>query len=186
VKPKEKILDSSFTLFREKGFQSTGISEILEKAGAYKKTLYDHFHSKDELGFEYLTYLSDQQGVVMLKVLDKSEDLDDFIEKWVNFILRDQRHSSRKDCPIALFSGEISHLTQFDQYRNKAIQYVLETVERCILRFKPDLKADVLRIHSLDLYMLYLGGLRLYSLTKDRKVIDRMKDQMKLCVVKKK
>jgi len=186
MKPKDKILESSFTLFREKGFQSTGISEILEKAGAYKKTLYDHFDSKDELGFQYLSYLSDKQGIVMLKVLDKSYDLDDFIEKWVNFILRDQRYSSRKDCPIALFSGEISHLTQFDSYRNEAIRHVLETVEKCILRFKPDMKHDSLRFHSIDLYMLYLGGLRLYSLTKDKKVIERMKEQMKSSVVKKK
>jgi len=100
MKPKDKILESSFTLFREKGYQATGISEILEKAGAYKKTLYDHFESKDHIGFEYLDYLSIQQGIVMLKVLDKANSLDDFIEKWVNFVLRNQRNSSRKDFPI--------------------------------------------------------------------------------------
>ncbi|MDZ4727520.1 MAG: TetR/AcrR family transcriptional regulator [Leptospira sp.] len=186
MKPKDKILESSFTLFREKGYQATGISEILEKAGAYKKTLYDHFESKDHIGFEYLDYLSIQQGIVMLKVLDKANSLDDFIEKWVNFVLRNQRNSSRKDCPIALFSGEVSHLPQFDMYRNKAVQHVLETIETCINRFKSDLKSDPLKSLSLELYMLYLGGLRLYSLTKDRKVIDRMKEQMKVCVLRKK
>lgn len=185
MKAKQKILESSYTLFREKGFQSTGISEILEKAGAYKKTLYDHFDSKDELGFEYLNYLSEQQGIVMLKVLGKSSDLEDFIEKWVNFIVRDQRHSSRKDCPIALFCGELSHLPQFDMHKNKSLQFVLETVEKCILRFRPDLKPEALRSHSIDLYMLYMGGLRLYSLTKDRKVIERMKEQMKVSIGKK-
>ncbi len=185
MKPKQKILESSFTLFREKGFQATGISEILEKAGSYKKTLYDHFDSKDELGFEYLAHLSHQQSVVMLKVLDKSSDLEDFIEKWVNFILRDQRNSSRKDCPIALFCGELSHLSQFDPYKHKSINFVLETVEKCIIRFKPEIKVESLRTISLDLYMTYLGGLRLYSLTKDKRVIERMKDQMKSSVPKK-
>ncbi|TGN10108.1 TetR/AcrR family transcriptional regulator [Leptospira ilyithenensis] len=185
MKPKDKILESSFTLFREKGFQATGISEILEKAGAYKKTLYDHFKSKDEIGYEYLNYLSLQQRVVMLKVLDKAVTLEDFIEKWVNFILRNQRNSSRKDCPIALFSGEVSHLSQFDPYRTDAIQYVLDTIEICILRFRSDLKQDGLKSLSLELYMLYLGGLRLYSLTKDRKVVERMKEQMKHCAGKK-
>jgi len=71
-------------------------------------------------------------------------------------------------------------------YRNKAVQHVLETIETCINRFKSDLKSDPLKSLSLELYMLYLGGLRLYSLTKDRKVIDRMKEQMKVCVLRKK
>lgn len=103
MKPKQKILESSFALFRKKGFQATGIAEILDKAGAYKKTLYDHFKSKDDIGFEYLNYLSEQQRIVMLKVLGKSNSMSDFIEKWVNFIVRNQRNTSRKDCPIALF-----------------------------------------------------------------------------------
>lgn len=178
MKAKEKILNSSFTLFREKGFQATGIAEILEKAGAYKKTLYDHFSSKDEIGFEYLDSLSKKQSIVMLKMLEKSESLEDFILKWVDFIVRDQRNSSRKDCPIALFSGEVSHMPNFDIHRNRAVAHVLDTVESCILRFHPDWKRDVLRSLSVDLYMSYLGGLRLYSLTKDKKVIERMKMQM--------
>lgn len=178
MKPKEKILESSFNLFREKGFQATGIAEILDKAGAYKKTLYDHFKSKDEIGFEYLNYLSEQQRVVMLKVLGKSKDFEEFIEKWVNFIVRDQRNTSRKDCPIALFSGEISHLPQFDSYRNKAVQHVIGTIEICVLKFKPTLKPDMIKSLCYELYMSYLGGLRLYALAKDRKVIERMKDQM--------
>lgn len=182
MKAKDKILESSFNLFREKGFQATGIAEILERAGAYKKTLYDHFRSKDEIGFEYLNFLSNQQRVVMLKVLNKSSDFSDFIEKWVNFIVRDQRNTSRKDCPIALFSGEISHLNQFDRWRNLAIQQVLETIETCILKFQDDLKSEDVKSLSYELYMSYLGGLRLYALTKDRKVIDRMKAQMKSAI----
>ncbi|EOQ88518.1 transcriptional regulator, TetR family [Leptospira yanagawae serovar Saopaulo str. Sao Paulo = ATCC 700523] len=178
MKPKEKILESSFALFREKGFQATGIAEILERAGAYKKTLYDHFKSKDDIGFEYLNYLSEQQRIVMLKVLSKANDITDFIDKWVNFIVRNQRNTSRKDCPIALFSGEISHLHQFDSYRNNAVQHVLETVEVCILKFEANLRPDLVKSLSYELYMSYLGGLRLYALTKDRKVIERMKAQM--------
>ncbi|GBF48665.1 transcriptional regulator [Leptospira ryugenii] len=179
MKTKEKILESSFALFREKGFQATAISEILENANAYKKSLYDHFDSKEEIGFAYLEHLSRQQGIVMRKVLEKSKDMDDFIDKWINFIIRDQRNTTRKDCPIALFSGEISHLPQFEPYRNQAIQYVLQTTESCIEHFRNDLRTDTLHQIAIELYIAYLGGLRLYSLTKDRKVIERMKDQMK-------
>ncbi len=186
MKPKEKILESSYTLFREKGYQATGISEILEKAGAYKKTLYDHFESKDHIGFEYLNHLSIQQSSVMLKMLDKAKGVDDFIEKWVSFVLRNQRHSARKDCPIALFSGEVSHLPQFERHTSKAVQHVLDTIESCIQKFRSDVKSETLRSLSTELYILYLGGLRLYSLTKDRKVIERMKEQMKIIVLRKK
>ncbi|EMY70441.1 hypothetical protein [Leptospira vanthielii] len=114
----------------------------------------------------------------MLKVLAKANGMSDFIEKWVNFIVRNQRNTSRKDCPIALFSGEISHLSQFDSYRNKAVHHVLDTVETCILKFAPNLRPELVKSLSYELYMSYLGGLRLYALTKDRKVIERMKSQM--------
>ncbi|TGN17582.1 TetR/AcrR family transcriptional regulator [Leptospira idonii] len=179
MKIKEKILDSSFSLFRDKGYQATGISEILQNASAYKKTLYDHFESKDDLGNEYLNHLAVQQNLVMLKMLDRSDSISDFIDKWVSFIVREQRNNSRKDCPIALFSGEISHLSQFDTARTNAIRKVIETIKVCVGKFDRNRKGEKLDSISLQLYLLYLGGLRLFSLTKDRKVIELMKSQMK-------
>ncbi|WP_262694631.1 TetR/AcrR family transcriptional regulator [Kordiimonas aquimaris] len=46
---REKLIDTAIMLFMENGFHSTGINLILEKSGVAKKTLYNHFKSKDDL-----------------------------------------------------------------------------------------------------------------------------------------
>ncbi len=183
MKAREKILQSSFELFRKKGFLETGIAEILENAGAYKKTLYDHFKSKDEIGFEYLRFISKQQQEMMFKFFEKSNSASEFIDKWIRFSLREQRNFDRLDCPIALFSGEVSHLEQFRLHSKAAISIVLDTIEIFVNKNRPDLEKVEQRELSQELYMLYLGGLKLFSLSRDKKVIEQMKAKMKLCLM---
>ncbi len=46
---RDHLLNTALTLFSEHGFHGTGIDRILAEAGVSKKTLYNHFRSKDEL-----------------------------------------------------------------------------------------------------------------------------------------
>ena len=46
---REKILDTAFDMFYTKGYQGTGISEILKEANIHKGSLYHFFKSKKEL-----------------------------------------------------------------------------------------------------------------------------------------
>ena len=46
---RERLIDTAIQLFSESGFHATGIDRILAESGVAKKTLYRHFHSKDEL-----------------------------------------------------------------------------------------------------------------------------------------
>lgn len=46
---RDKLLKSAIDLFNENGFHATGIDEILRVSGVAKKTLYNHFRSKDDL-----------------------------------------------------------------------------------------------------------------------------------------
>lgn len=55
---KEKIVKTASQLFYENGFNSTGINEIIDKAGIAKATLYNHFKSKDELCVSYLKHMN--------------------------------------------------------------------------------------------------------------------------------
>lgn len=48
---KEKILDSAFKVFLQKGFNA-GINEIIKEAGISKGALYHHFNSKNDLYYE--------------------------------------------------------------------------------------------------------------------------------------
>jgi len=46
---KDEILDASEALFNSKGFDGTTISEIVEKVGLARGTIYYHFKSKEEI-----------------------------------------------------------------------------------------------------------------------------------------
>jgi len=46
---RRRIIDAAYGLFYRKGFLRVGVDAIAETAGVTKRTLYDHFSSKDEL-----------------------------------------------------------------------------------------------------------------------------------------
>lgn len=46
---RQRILDAAYGLFYRKGFTRVGVDAVAEKAGVTKRTLYDHFASKDDL-----------------------------------------------------------------------------------------------------------------------------------------
>jgi AcrR family transcriptional regulator len=46
---KQRILDSAFAVFWRQGFVRASLDEIAKKAGITKRTLYQHYRSKDDL-----------------------------------------------------------------------------------------------------------------------------------------
>jgi AcrR family transcriptional regulator len=46
---RDHLVDTAMQLFCRQGFRATGIDAVLAESGVAKKTLYNHFRSKDEL-----------------------------------------------------------------------------------------------------------------------------------------
>ena len=53
---RELLIETAQRLFSEHGFHATGIDMILRESGVAKKTLYNHFRSKDELIYAVLQH----------------------------------------------------------------------------------------------------------------------------------
>lgn len=72
---KDRIIDSAFEIFSEKGYEKTTIAEIIEIAGCSKGGFYHHFNSKEEI-LEAITnmYMKRMQDKYyeMLKQTDQS------------------------------------------------------------------------------------------------------------------
>ncbi len=49
VETRQQIIDAAYTLFYQSGFMRTGVDAVANAAGITKRTLYQHFGSKDEL-----------------------------------------------------------------------------------------------------------------------------------------
>jgi AcrR family transcriptional regulator len=60
LEARERIVDSSYELFSQRGIQSVGVDELVEHAGVAKATLYRHFPSKDDLVLAFLEAREDR------------------------------------------------------------------------------------------------------------------------------
>jgi AcrR family transcriptional regulator len=56
---RQKILETAYQLFYRKGFARVGVDSVAEHAGITKRTLYNHFRSKDELLAAVLEFLGE-------------------------------------------------------------------------------------------------------------------------------
>lgn len=57
---RKRIIDTADSLFYYKGYQSTGINQIIAEADVAKGSLYNHFKSKSELGQAYVENASNR------------------------------------------------------------------------------------------------------------------------------
>jgi len=74
---RDSILQAAIAVFREKGFNDTTITDIVNEAGVGRNTFYVHFQNKEALFFE----CSDLIFNDLDSSLDDLKDLDDILER---------------------------------------------------------------------------------------------------------
>lgn len=81
---KSRILEAALALFASKGYESTGVQEIVEKSGITKPTMYYYFKSKRGL----LEFLIQQHGDKMFeRIAAVSEYKHDFIKHLTSILI---------------------------------------------------------------------------------------------------
>jgi AcrR family transcriptional regulator len=94
---RDHLVDTSMKLFCKHGFRVTGIDKVLAESGVAKKTLYNHFKSKDELIIAALQLRDEtimnifREGVARLAPKQQGDPrmrrvmaLFDTLDEWVN------------------------------------------------------------------------------------------------------
>lgn len=56
---KEEILKEAINLFKQKGYHNTSMANIADACGLIKGSIYHHFKSKDDIGFEALKTIAE-------------------------------------------------------------------------------------------------------------------------------
>jgi len=67
INKKEELLECALALFSEKGYESAGINEIVQKAGVTKPTLYYFFQSKEGIFQEILRQYYEPFNAILAK-----------------------------------------------------------------------------------------------------------------------
>ncbi len=98
---RQAIIEVATQTFGELGFDGTSMSEIRERLGGSKATLYNYFSSKEELFFEVIFTTAEGEFEAVLAALkhdenDISASLTSFGEKFLSFIYSPQIQAHRR------------------------------------------------------------------------------------------
>lgn len=131
---KLKIIAHASRIIRQKGFNNTGIQEILESAGVPKGSFYFYFRSKDELGLELIAHYA-QFFNSMVEKLESAQAppltrLEQFFE---GFRLLCERDEWKSGCPIGNLTQEMGVLNEAFRTKLKAVLDAMkEAIKKCL------------------------------------------------------
>jgi TetR/AcrR family transcriptional repressor of nem operon len=116
---KEKILEAGAQIVRRKGFNNTGLVEILKETGVPKGSFYFYFPSKEQFGLELIDVYTSFMENEMVKIMsDKSES---GLKRLKNFLNFTKNMFSQEDyiggCPLGNLALEMGDVN--DNFRKK-------------------------------------------------------------------
>ncbi|HEX6682724.1 MAG TPA: TetR/AcrR family transcriptional regulator [Candidatus Limnocylindrales bacterium] len=113
---REKILEAALDLFAEKGYDATGVQEIVATAGVTKGALYHHFSAKEDILFEIYGSVFEGQLAALDEILETGQDPAWTLRAVIDNLVTSTAASAKA---AAIFSREVSRL---DPVRYKELQ----------------------------------------------------------------
>jgi TetR/AcrR family transcriptional repressor of nem operon len=132
---REEIIRRGAELIHARGYNATGLQEILNVAVVPKGSFYFYFRSKEEFGVEIINHFASLTGGLFRRFLtddstpplQRFEKLIDFFE---NFF---QKNSYASGCPIGNLSLELSDSNErFRKKLHEVIDQMIGHVQACI------------------------------------------------------
>jgi len=116
---KAHILDIGAQIIHQKGFNATGIQEVLSAAAVPKGSFYFYFKSKEEFGLQLIDYFSNFLFSEMDEFLnaEKVAPLDKLRNYFVWFLAYFEQNNFTGGCPIGNLAQEMGDLN--DSFRGK-------------------------------------------------------------------
>lgn len=152
----ERILDTSFSLFRQFGTRSITMDDIAQKMGVSKKTLYAHFADKDELVVNAISrFLLEMDH----ESIENQRKAGDAIEE-LFLVMQTLDECFRHMNPIILFDIQRFHpraFQVFQDYKNGELQHTIrQNLERGVKEglYRPELDLDIMTQYRLATTML--------------------------------
>ena len=147
---KEKILAAGAAIIHNKGFNNTGIQEILTAAGVPKGSFYFYFKSKEDFGLQLIDFFED---IIFSKFDEYLSAIGDspvkkLRQSFEGFSVDFEQNEFRGGCPIGNLSQEMGDLN--DDFREK-LNGVLDRVKDKIGEYLRDAKKKQEVSPSLDI-----------------------------------
>jgi TetR/AcrR family transcriptional repressor of nem operon len=139
-----RLIAVGATLIHEKGFNHTGVQEILEAAGVPKGSFYFYFQSKEEFGMAVVDFFSQFMAARMDGHLNNDSlphiaRLKRFFDDMMEYF---RREGCSRGCPIGNLAQELADLS--DSFREKLRQTLDAMEARLVLCLEAALEANEL------------------------------------------
>jgi len=108
---REQVLQHAATLIRERGFRSTSIGDLLDRAGVQKGSFYYYFPSKEDLGHAVLERWTQELRVRLLDFLtdpDGPAPLERIAAALDGFLTEQEASGCRGGCPFGNLAMELA------------------------------------------------------------------------------
>ena len=164
--PGQKILASARELFYERGYGGVGINEIIERSGTSKKSFYNYYESKQELGaaclaaeeqdlFKFMRYLAERYPT----------NFRAFSRAWALSLKKASAQPTFHGCPfwnLAAHSGQEfgDQVRQIMRLWRHQLQSYLRQCEPKLSKNQAARLADVILVH-------YQGAVQMWRLSRD-------------------
>ncbi len=137
IRTRNRLMKAALSIFSEKGFDSTTIEDITERADLGKGTFYRHFPGKDELILD----LTEQSTAVLTQEIDKAATTAQSTQDLMNAFLSAHRKFfmvHREEFLLLFQSRLVLNLQKEDTLSLETpFERYLETLQRHIARFIP-------------------------------------------------
>jgi len=180
VAARERILSAAGGLFYTRGYQAAGIDRIVSEAGVYKKSLYWHFKSKEDLGEAYLKIQEKAITEILQKIMTRHPEFSRMVRSWIRVIRISLKKDYQNGCPFANFHSQTHGVKKFEKQTLGIFQRWRKILEDyiAVCRFQnPYFQPDPADFAD-HVLMLYQGSLQMYSLTGEEKFIAILEKEL--------
>ncbi|MCB1169284.1 MAG: TetR/AcrR family transcriptional regulator [Leptospiraceae bacterium] len=181
--PRERILDAATELFYREGYDATGINRVLEKAGAHKQSLYQHFQSKESLGLAYIRERSQEVSDLIALVTRKDDPLE-MVDAWVRVLKREARKERFLGCPVVNMAAQTLQSPDMREELGAILQGWIDAIEEYFRRISgnPLLANQKPGDLARRLIVIYEGNTQMFLVTRDRKWLDGIARDFRACL----
>ncbi len=161
---RQKILVAAERLFREKGVDAVGLTELMKEAGFTQGGFYNHFKSKEALVSEVLGKAV-EEGVQELSdaiANSRARGIDPLTRQINWYLSPEQRDDIECGCAMAGFAGDIPRLTKEAQSSYaEGLERTFEHIAEMIRFQEPTLSKKESHSRAIALYGQMVGSLLL-------------------------
>ncbi len=177
-KSKEQLIKSAAHLFFQKGYNATGLNEIINQAELTKGSFYFYFTSKKDLAMAVAEYY-DRLKINDISKAAAGSTWEEFVDKLVADSMEEVRQQRNFGCPLAVLGMEIA-FSEPD-----VVEQYYTSLKRLTAIFADVLKrtgisneqADILADRALSLFE---GYSLFYRLSKDVTELEKISTNLKM------